>query len=150
MNVDGSNIRLIAAVSDPNYPSISPDGRTVYFTASRDGASATWRVSIDGGTPEFVTSSLDRVTVSHDGKQLAGIYRTTDGTLFLAVANISDGQITQKFSPLPLTTQGGVVQWARDGKGLFFTGAERSNIWFQSLSGGDAVKVTNFSDQTIF
>ncbi|MDQ3440476.1 MAG: hypothetical protein M3478_09025 [Planctomycetota bacterium] len=33
---------------------------------------------------------------------------------------------------------------------MIFTTAERNNLWLQHLSGGDAVKITAFTDQTLF
>jgi hypothetical protein len=149
MNPDGSGAQPIAAVSDPSYLDISPDGRTVFFTSSRDGTSSSWRVPIEGGTPVLVVREFDRAAVSPDGKQLAGIYQPGDGGLKLGIASIADGKVTQTFGFLPLTTQGGVVLWAADGKGVLLTSAERTNIWLQKLTGEAPAKVTNFSDQEI-
>jgi Tol biopolymer transport system component len=149
MDADGSNPRPVAQVPDPGYLAISPDDRTVFFTSSRDGSSSTWQVPIEGGTPTLVVTGFDRAAVSPDGTKLAGIYRTPD-RLDLAVATIADRKVVQRFGSVPLTVQGGVVLWSADGKGVLFTASERSNIWLQTLTADKAVKVTNFSDQTIY
>ena len=138
MDADGGNARLVTAVSDPSYLTVAPDGRTVFFASTRDGTLSTWRVPIDGGIPTLVTPLFDRPAVSPDGRFLAGIYRAdTQSAFALAVVSVEGGKPVK-------------VQWTADGEGVLFTTTERMNVWLQRVSGGDPVRITNFSEQTVF
>ena len=157
MDADGGNARLVTAVSDPSYLTVAPDGRTVFFASTRDGTLSTWRVPIDGGIPTLVTPLFDRPAVSPDGRFLAGIYRAdTQSAFALAVVSVEGGKPVKVFAAListstvNLTGPGGVVQWTADGEGVLFTTTERMNVWLQRVSGGDPVRITNFSEQTLF
>jgi hypothetical protein len=61
-------------------PQCSPDGKSVYFLASKEGSlspdwerlAALWRVSSDGSNPEqLLDGSFVTMTLSPDGKQIA-------------------------------------------------------------------------------
>ncbi|HUE87893.1 MAG TPA: hypothetical protein VMO26_17610 [Vicinamibacterales bacterium] len=97
MNADGSDRRLIGDALDASYLEIAPDGRTVYYTSSRQGPSSTWRIPIEGGTPTLVMSQFDRAAVSPDGRLLAGVLRA-ESSLSLAVVELADGGVRQTFS----------------------------------------------------
>ncbi len=104
-------------------PAFTPDGRWVFFTADKDGKSAVWRISIDGGAPELVADqdvggfrispTGDRLLVWADrpvgARSLAdvkpgakgGSGRTYDGYFVRHWDAWSDGQRSQLFV-LPL------------------------------------------------
>jgi Tol biopolymer transport system component/DNA-binding winged helix-turn-helix (wHTH) protein len=56
MNADGRGKRqLTFDTYDKSSPSMSPDGRYVFFTYYRDGASTIWRMDADGSNPKQLT-----------------------------------------------------------------------------------------------
>ena len=58
MNADGSNRREIGAVIDNRQgpPEWSPDGASLYFAVAERGSLHLYRLPINGGTPQAVTS----------------------------------------------------------------------------------------------
>lgn len=55
-------------------PRWAPDGRSLYFLSTRSGASAVWRLPLDGGEARMVTSlplDVNSFVLSPDGKRLA-------------------------------------------------------------------------------
>jgi dipeptidyl aminopeptidase/acylaminoacyl peptidase len=72
VGTDGSGLRQLT--TDPasdTSAAWSPDGRTLFFLSSRSGSSQVWRVAVDGGEPQAVTSlPLD----------VGGFVRSPDGT----------------------------------------------------------------------
>jgi dipeptidyl aminopeptidase/acylaminoacyl peptidase len=77
VGIDGSDSRQLT--TDPGNdsdPAWAPDGKSVYFIASRDkdGSSQVWQVPVDGGEAKQVTSlplDVSAFLISPDGKRLA-------------------------------------------------------------------------------
>ncbi|MBS0194577.1 MAG: S9 family peptidase [Proteobacteria bacterium] len=66
--------RLLAEGVSGSTAAFSPDGKAVYFIASKSGSDQLWRVPVAGGTPEQVTSyplDIGAYKLSPDGKALA-------------------------------------------------------------------------------
>jgi hypothetical protein len=121
----------------------------VYFTAPLGGQLSTYRLSIDGGTPEPIAALISRAGISPDGGRLAGIYRQTERTsLELGVVSVT-GTRLQGFPGVNFASGGAAVQWDIRGDAVLYVTAERMNIWRQPLAGGAPQKVTNFSDLAI-
>ena len=57
--------RLTTHLERERFPCISPDGKTVAFTASYDGTHEIYVMPLEGGRPSRVTHSLSRESVSH-------------------------------------------------------------------------------------
>jgi Tol biopolymer transport system component/DNA-binding winged helix-turn-helix (wHTH) protein len=56
MNDDGGNKRqLTFGAYDNSSPSMSPDGRYIFFASLRNGASTIWRMNADGSNPKQLT-----------------------------------------------------------------------------------------------
>ena len=74
--VDGSWVRrLTAHDASDTQPRWSPDGKSVYFVSTRSGSSQVWRIAVDGGEAEQVTSlplDVDALEVAPDG-ELPGV-----------------------------------------------------------------------------
>ncbi|MEO1449461.1 MAG: PDZ domain-containing protein, partial [Bacteroidota bacterium] len=53
---DGQNVRRITSTpAFEGFPVLSPDGKQIAFTSDRDGASAAYVVSVEGGIPKRLT-----------------------------------------------------------------------------------------------
>ena len=75
IDVDGENLRRLTSheASESNQR-WSPDGRAVFFLASRSGSSQIWRLPVDGGEAMQVTDApldISSFALSPDGKVLA-------------------------------------------------------------------------------
>src|SRR5262245_20909156 len=56
---------------DDLYPSVSHDGRWVYFSSKRSGEPHVWRAPIEGGTPQEIVPEISYYAEeSQDGKYL--------------------------------------------------------------------------------
>jgi Tol biopolymer transport system component len=160
VGVDGQNARPIEGTTSGNYPTITPDNRTILFTGGLSGAdgaiggSALLSVPAAGGTPRSIFdagTTGSRAAVSPDGKQIALYYHERGGATYLVVMPIDGTRPTKQFDVAPSIAYS-AVRWTADGKALLHNSAvdDRANIWLQPLEGGAPRKVTHFSDQAIF
>jgi hypothetical protein len=155
MDLDGRHARAVADVGDAANLEVIPGGGGLLFTAPHNGERATWRIPIDGGTPVLVADRLERAAPSPDGRFVAGLWRPTVlDTIELAVFPIAGGPPVHRFPSDERTiyTNAGVgsVKWTPDGRGLYVTTAERTDIWLQPLDGGPLRRVTNFLEGGVF
>ncbi len=74
VGIDGSGLkRLTSHEAGADGPRWAPDGKSIYFLTSRSGSSQVFRLPIDGGEAEQVTSEpldVSAFVVSPDGKRL--------------------------------------------------------------------------------
>jgi Tol biopolymer transport system component len=100
MNADGSGKRqLTFDTHDKSTPSISPDGRYIFFTSYRNGASAIWRMDADGSNPKQLTMGADEFGphCTPDGKWVIFTSYTTESAFSLRKAPVEGG------APAPLS-----------------------------------------------
>jgi serine/threonine protein kinase/Tol biopolymer transport system component len=152
MNVDGSNpVQLTSGIGD-SFPSITPDGQWVIYTAS--GPKPTlWKVSINGGAPvQIIDHHATMGVVSPDGKFIAYTYPESADVLAppnrLAVIPIEGGQPIKTFSVPATGTVLAVIQWANDGDSILYTVTRNNvtNVWRQPLDDGQAKQATDFKE----
>lgn len=156
MNVDGSNpVRLTDGPYD-TAPTFTPDSKWVLYIKGEGAKPALWKVSIDGGTPVQVTDHVaSSAIVSPDGKLLAYSYPASPDPFAppnrIDVVNFADNSLVATFSFTPSGTVPSLIQWGQDGKSLLYTRNINSvsNVWRQSLAGGEPVQVTEFNDSLI-
>jgi serine/threonine protein kinase len=156
MNLDGSNpVKLTSGLAD-SFPALSPDSRWVIYTDYEGAKPTLWKVSIDGGTPVQITDHVATVgAVSPDGKSIAYAYPESHDPFAppnrIGVMPFEGGPNTHTFEVNPGGTVAIVIQWAPDGKSVFYS-ANRSNVsnlWNQSLDGGPPKQVTEFKEMLI-
>jgi len=74
MNADGSGMKkLTDNPAADNHPFWSPDGKTLYFSSTRENGPQIWKVSPDGGEAEQVTNfsmGVGDAVLSPDGMRL--------------------------------------------------------------------------------
>jgi len=155
MRVDSDGTNLTKLVSGNLWISTcSTDGAFVYFINSV-APQKIWRVPISGGVPQAISYvpgevSIDRISVSPDGKFLAYMYSTATPLAWtLAVISAQGGPPIRRYA-----TRGGIfqVRWAPDGAGLQYllTQDGVTNIWEQPISGEAPKQLTNFTAGLIF
>jgi serine/threonine protein kinase len=153
MNVDGGNpIRLSKGPID-GYPSLTPDGKWVVYIDNAGAKPTMWKVSIDGGTPVQVSDHVaSSAVVSPDGKMLAYSYPESYDPYAppnrVTVVNFADLTPVTTFVFGASSTVPTLIQWSPDGKSILYTVNREgvSNVWSQSISGGDPKQVTFFKD----
>jgi Tol biopolymer transport system component len=153
MNVDGGNpVRLSKGPIDV-YPSLTPDGKWVVYIDNAGAKPTMWKVSIDGGTPVQVSDHVaSSAVVSPDGKMLAYSYPESYDPYAppnrVAVVNFADLTPVTTFAFGASSTVPTLIQWSPDGKSILYTVNREgvSNVWSQSISGGEPKQVTFFKD----
>ena len=149
MNPDGSDQRLLAVVTNASFLDTTPDSQWITFTSDQDGAPSLWRVASGGGTPERLIDRLERGSLSPAGDRVFGVY---------AQSNRYEGAVLPLSGGAPMwipsdgsaaTGAAGIYGWAPDGKGVYFTTAERMNLFAYRFGAAAQTNVTNFSDAII-
>ena len=177
VDIDGGKaVKLTSDVGYECFPRISPDGKTIAFTAQYDGNTEVYTMPIEGGEPSRLTYSAlvarDKVGErmgpnnivmgwTPDGKKV--IYRSKQycfsglrGRLCLVD---KDGG-TPEFIP---TTEGGFCSYSPDGKKLalnrmfrefrtwkYYRGGQADDIWVNTVGTTKLEKITDNDAQDIF
>ena len=106
---------------------------------------------IDGGEPVLLSEEpLIRCAVSHDGKMIACSLETPGSPARLAVLPIDGGSPLKVFDAkfqLPAR-----MRWTADGRAVTYIRRQDglSDIWSQSIDGGEPKRITNFKADEIF
>jgi serine/threonine protein kinase/Tol biopolymer transport system component len=148
MNVDGSGPRLLAHVPRPSWLSVTPKGEFVVFASVGEAgtATATWRLSIEGGEPTLIAADVDRPAISPDGRFLAGINVAPRANRLAIVTMPLDGSARpRELGPIAPATANGLMEWIPDGSGILFSTVERTNVWLQPLSGEPPMRITDLA-----
>lgn len=148
----GDQLQLTKGASE-EFPVVSADGKWIIYTSTASSRFTLWRVPIDGGEPSQLTDKLSQwPVVSPDGQQIACWYRQESNSPWkIAIIPIHGGQ-PEKFLELPSADPVFPVRWIPDGNAISFvsTRAGISNIWAQSMEGGEPRQLTQFASDQIF
>jgi Tol biopolymer transport system component/predicted Ser/Thr protein kinase len=93
---DGSGLTTLTSAGDARTPIVSPDGKTLYYTADLATSPRAARMSITpGSTSETISSAWFRAeAVSPDGTQLLGqTWEQSRQRGFLALMDVRDGSV---------------------------------------------------------
>lgn len=117
-----------------NYPDVSPDGESVYFSKSVDVYSwRIYRVHIDGSGEEELPATAQQNAIapslSPDGKQLA--FGTGDGGT-LVILDIATGEMTH------LSTPAMSPAWSPDGRRIAYLNSLTGRLFTMSPDGSDS------------
>jgi serine/threonine protein kinase/Tol biopolymer transport system component len=152
MDLDGNNPRQLTTGRADMFPSISPDGSWVFYTASMDGIPNILKVSIDGGESVAVTKNASLTpSVSPDGKFLSYLFPEAGDPLgppnHIAVMPIDGGEPIKTFKFEVARQNNPYSEWSADGKSILYAVTGNvSNIWSQPLDGGPPKQVTDFKE----
>ncbi|MDT4969296.1 MAG: hypothetical protein QOJ64_4033, partial [Acidobacteriota bacterium] len=157
MNRDGSNpLPLVRGNEESNWPQVSPDGRWVIFQHIGAGTLATlWKVSIDGGTPERLTTELSvRPAISPNGQWIACWQKEQTPNASWRIAAVPFDGGPAKLFDVPQSAANGnsVLHWSQDGSAVIFIDLRDgvTNLVSQPLDGGAAHSITNFNKDQFF
>lgn len=139
------------------WAEFTPDGKSIEFIRwGEDAAMATLRsVSIEGGEPVRLTNFLAiTAAVSPDNKTIA-VARWNGAKTQIVLIPAAGGEPTKTFDvDFNIQDRFGKrpIQWTADGRGINFIREIKgvSNIWRQSIDGGEPLPVTNFASSLIF
>jgi TolB protein len=146
MNEDGSDQRhLLGDLTGRAWagsPTVSPDGRFVYFAYDLTGARQVWRVDRDGGNPLQLTTETggDGLHCSPDGKWIVYSHLGEDWPTIWKVS--TEGGAPAQLTPHPSK----VATVSPDGKlvACLYTSEETKGQWriaIIPIEGGEPIKV---------
>ncbi|MGF1580936.1 MAG: S41 family peptidase [Gemmataceae bacterium] len=154
----GKAVRLTTHPGEEALPAISPDGKTVAFTASYEGPTEVYTISVQGGQPRRWTYHGNRITFvgwTPDNKLLYGTrkYSTLPNTQLITLDVRNKKQPGKRtFVPLAQAADG---VYGPNGKTLFFTrlpfqgshtkrytGGTVQNLWLFTKGAKEAIPLT--------
>lgn len=160
MNLDSSNLKQLTDFQNTFSPSISPDGKWVYFSAhKRITPPLLYKVPIDGGEPIQITNLMtSSPQISADGKYIACIFPeiNSDGkpsfSRRLTILSAYDGNVIKQFELAKPNEENLSISWTPDGKSITYLlrQSENSDIWQQPIDGSKPTKITNSQSNQIF
>ena len=146
--------RLTTHPEEENFPSISPDGKTIAFSASYEGPMEVYTMPIEGGLPTRWTYERDASVINSWTPDCKLIYNTR------AYSKVPDNQIvsidllTKQKTKIPLA-QASEAAYDVSGKTVYFVrpayhrnvtkrykGGTARQIWKFSQGANEAVKLT--------
>jgi tricorn protease len=142
VDVAGGNAhRLTSSPGRETSATISPDGKTVAFSAIYEGPNEVYTMPIDGGLPQRRSWDGDAVPVgwAPDGRLMISTSRYS--TLPEAQIVLVGDHGSREIVPLAQAAQGA---WASDGKTLFFTRWYRQWSETKRYKGGWAENIWRF------
>jgi tricorn protease len=154
----GVATRLTTHAGEEGLPAISPDGKTVAFTATYEGPTAVYTMPLTGGPPRrrtFESGSINAVGWTPDGRLLYATDARSglpDHQLVLLDLRTADGNPTASLVPLSQAAEG---CYDDTGKTLYFTrlpfqgshtrrykGGTAQNLWKYTSGAAEAVPLT--------
>ncbi|MGH9958208.1 MAG: hypothetical protein ACREBC_13925, partial [Pyrinomonadaceae bacterium] len=157
MDRGGSNqVLMTKGQEDSNWPEVSPDGKWLLFQHTTGGTSTVWKMPVEGGEATQMTSSLSmRPAVSPDGKFVA-YWQKEDkpGAQWrIAISPFEGGGAIRALDvPQSPASSNSVIQWASDGKGIYFIDFQNgvTNLWLRPVDPGPARQMTKFPKELFY
>ncbi len=153
MDMDGGNPKPLTDGKLNGNPNFSPDGRWAVYQSRDAGAPSLWKVPIEGGDPVQLNDTLTNLpVVSPDGKQIACFYwdEQANPAHGIMIFPFEGGQPTKRLKILSAGPDAFVLHWTPDGRALLYIDTRLSNIWSQSVDGGEPVQLTDFQGDQVF
>ena len=143
MNADGTNrTQLTNFSATAFYPSISPDGGTVYFSSRHSGNYEIYSISVDGGSAEKLTNNIGSLYAPELSPDDGWIIFTKHGDGLWLMR--PDGR-----NPHPLTTRDDIdPTWSPDGSLIAFASSRAGNrqLFVMNADGTNIRQVTDLND----
>src|SRR2546425_617107 len=154
IDIDGSSAKQLT-FGVGFTPDCSPAGQWVVYTTFGAGGFRIWKVPIDGGEPVPVINKYALTpSVSPDGKLIACYYLDEKtGASKIALFPFAGGEPVKLFDlPQPAGPNTAPVRWLPDSQAVTYisTRGGVSNIWLQSVEGGQPRQLTDYKTDIIF
>ena len=158
MDRDGSNpLPLTRGDDESNWPDVSPDNKWVVYEHVGSGTlKALWRVPLEGGSPERLTSELcTRPCISPDGKWITSWHKhqAPNSTWHISIFPFNGGEATRHFE-VPQSEANGdsTVHWAEDGRAIMYVDYQngRTKLMSQPLEGGAPEQLVSPTNDLIY
>jgi Tol biopolymer transport system component len=125
---------------------VTPDGRSVLY-GELNGKIIS-RISIDGGEVSQITdqSQSGGPAISADGKLIAFRHQPDpNGPSKIGIMAVDGGPVLKTLD-VPATAELTVLAWTPDSRAVIFLDSRGgiSNLWSQSIEGGEPTKLTDF------
>lgn len=130
-------------------PSITPDGKWVYYTLESPKGWRVFKVSIDGGPSQEANlddGAITAIAISPDGKAAAYTLSRLGQPEFIVIRSLVDGKKISEFSSPPDLWN--FFVWSPDGKGIVYNG--RIAIRFIGVQGGQPKTIYDGRGTSIF
>jgi Tol biopolymer transport system component len=161
MNLDGSNQQPLTNGKGEWFPQFTSDGWLIYQSQATASERDIRKKRLENGEIiQLTTTPSSAPALSPDGKLIACNYRQKkDERLRIAVISVDDGKLLNLFDPVDTLSRPETpndrfrpLRWMPDGKALAYIVTDNgvSNIWSQSLAGGNPQQLTNFTSEEIF
>ncbi|MGB7921861.1 MAG: protein kinase [Pyrinomonadaceae bacterium] len=156
MNLDGTNLVRLTSGHDERFPQWSPDGQWVVYQGFVSGVPMLWKIPVDGGNSIQLSDKYSNwPVVSPDGRLIACSYRDGEGSPWKVAVIPFEGGAPAKLFDIPMLSIPMLfwqrIRWSADGRALTYIDNRGgvSNIWSQSLDGGEPTQLTNFKSDRI-
>jgi tricorn protease len=137
--------RLTSHAAEESDPTISPDGKTLAFTARYEGPAAIYTMPLSGGSPVRWTYDGDAAVATSWTPDGQLVYRTLQYTtipkLGLVKLNVNDG--TRSLVPLAGASEG---VFDASGKTIYFARPGFHNNVTKRYTGGTARQIWKYTD----
>jgi len=158
MNRDGSNpVALTSGDDESNWPDVSPDNKWVVYEHVGSGTlKALWRVPLEGGAAERLTSELcTRPCISPDGKWITSWQKQVvpNSTWHIAVFPFEGGWPVNRFEvPQSQANGDSTVHWAEDGRAIMYIDYQngRTKLMNQPMQGGPPEQLVSPTNDLIY
>jgi eukaryotic-like serine/threonine-protein kinase len=146
MDADGRNLKQLTNGNGELIPKVTPDGQSVIYSELNEKVLS--RVSIDGGEVSQITDKLQSggLAISADGKLIAFRHQPDpNGPPKIGIVSVDGGPVL-KVLDVPATLALNVLAWTPDSRAVIFLDSRGgiSNLWSQSIDGGEPTKLTDF------
>ncbi len=156
MDANGDNVsQLTFGPGIDVAPDISPDGKWIVYNSNANNRNRIWKLPFEGGTPVQLTDFDSMApSFSPDGTLVACTY---PGNSFadpprVDVVSFDNRDTVKSFTGLTIEWNYRGARWTPTGDALIYQRNDKpaSNLWKQSLSGGEPKQFTDFTSQRIY